>query len=82
MTATKKIAATLTLAEDTYAIGIHGVTGQQIDEGDLCIGTPVRNVRVERDGPTDAETVYRFEASTDGGRTWYTQETYGRPITA
>lgn len=77
MTTTTK--ATLTLARDTYAIGIHGVTGQQTDEGTLEAGTPVRNVRkVEGDAEVDC---YRFEASTDGGKTWYTQETYGKPAT-
>ena len=71
----------LTLAKDTYATGIHGVTGQEIDEGELEAGTPVRAIRVHTEGPTEAETCYRFEASTNEGRTWYTQETYGRPAT-
>lgn len=78
MTATKK--AALTLARDTCAIGIHGITGQQIDEGYLTAGTKVKNIRVHEDAPTDADTVYRFEACT-GGTAWYTQETYGKPAT-
>ena len=78
MNATKKLV--LTLARDTYVFGIHGITGQQIDEGYLAAGTPIKNIRVWEDAPADRETAYRFEACTDGAG-WYTQETYGKPVT-
>lgn len=63
------------LTKDTYAIGIHAVTGQQTEEGTLAAGTLVRAVETE---PTvDGGTRVTFEASTDGGATWYQQFTFG-----
>lgn len=78
MTATRK--PTLVLTEDTYATGIHGVTGQAIDEGWLPTGTLIRNLREAGEG--FGGPIYRFDASTDGGDHWYTQECRSKPETA
>jgi len=67
-----------TLKTDLYATGIHGVTGQQVDEGTLEVGTLIRNVR-EHVVCCEDTPIYRFEASTDGGLRWYTQESYSKP---
>jgi len=63
----------LALAKDTYATGVHGITGQELEEGWLAAGTLVRRVSVSDtlDGP-----VTRYEASTDNGGAWYKQITH------
>lgn len=70
------------LATRVWATGIHGVTGQQTEEGYLEAGTLVRNVKpTGAVHPLDGMLWYRFDASTDGGETWYTQEVCGEPKT-
>lgn len=55
------------------ATGLHGVTGRPYVEGELVAGTLVRNVHTREtiDGALTA-----FQASTDGGDTWYDNESY------
>ena len=67
------------LVKEICSVGIHGVTGQQVEEGDLQPGTLIKNVRVHEDGYES--TIYRFDASTDGGKLWYTQQSYSKPVT-
>lgn len=68
------------LTEKVWATGIHGVTGAPTEEGYLERGTLVRNVRATGAvDPFDGTPRYRFDASTDGGKTWYTQEVCGEP---
>ena len=69
------------LRHKTWATGIHGITGRPIDEGYLEPGTLVRNV--EPTGalhPLDGRPWFRFDASTDGGQTWFAQETCGTVV--
>jgi hypothetical protein len=76
-------ATTKTLAERVFATGIHGVTGKPTDEGWLEPGTLVRNVHQTGEvGWIDGLWLYRFDASTDGGQTWFTHEIRGEPMTA
>lgn len=73
---------TMRLHSKVWATGIHGVTGQQTEEGWLDAGTLVRNVQeTGAVHPLDGMPWYRFDASTDGGRLWFTQECCGEPIT-
>ena len=68
------------LRAKVYATGIHSVTGQATEEGWLDAGTLVR--AVQETGavhPLDGMPWYRLEASTDGGRSWFTQEVCGEP---
>lgn len=67
-----------TLVQDLYAIGIHGQTGQETEEGTLAAGALIRDVT---SGEGWAGTEYQFLASTDGGRLWYRQKSYSRPKT-
>lgn len=70
------------LTAKVWATGIHGVTGQQTEEGYLDAGTLVRNVKpTGAVHPLDGMPWYRLDASTDGGKTWYTQEVCGEPKT-
>lgn len=62
------------LAKDTHAVGLHGLTHQEIDEGTLPAGTLVRKVQVEETG--DGQVTH-FQASTDRGEHWYLQRTHG-----
>jgi hypothetical protein len=72
----------LTLKTRTYAVGIHGISGRATEEGWLDAGTPIRNVReTGAVHPLDGMPWYRLDASTDGGRTWFTQEVCGEPKT-
>lgn len=66
---------TMTLTTDTPSIEIHGTTGQHLTEGTLAAGTLVRSVREHDDGDGP---VTRYQASADGGSTWYEQLTHGR----
>lgn len=63
------------LTQDTPATFLHGVTGQEIDIGELAAGTLVRNIRTTV--AWDGEVVTAFHASTDGGRAWYLQRVWG-----
>lgn len=75
--------ATQRLTTRVWATGIHGVTGRQTEEGYLEAGALVRNVRATGAvHPLDGMPWYRFDASTDGGKTWYTQEVCGEPRVA
>lgn len=79
MTTTRR----LELAEDTFCTGIHGITGQEIDEGTLPEGTVIRDLRgpseeYEPEGGYEG-TKWRFESLSNGA--WWTQETYRRPAT-
>lgn len=64
-----------TLAHDVFSTTIHGTTGQLLDEGTLAAGTLVRHVRAEE---REDGTETRFQASTDGGQTWFEQVTFDR----
>ena len=66
----------LVLARDCVATGTHGITGQDVDEGVLVSGTRVQNI-VTDETWHGHET--RFDASTDGGKTWYRHRTYESP---
>ncbi len=64
---------TLCLARDVWAIGIHGVTGQETEEGWLAEGTLVKDfILID---PDSGEL--GFSASTDGGKTWHRRRTSG-----
>jgi hypothetical protein len=67
------------LTEDTTCIGIHGTTGEEMDEGgELAAGALVRAVTIfDALLAGEETTVVTFDASTDGGKTWYRQRTYG-----
>jgi len=62
----------LVLARDCYAWAVHPVTGRDYEEGTLVAGTRVRNV-------ISGYQETSFEASTDGGETWYLQRTTEDP---
>jgi hypothetical protein len=64
------------LTKNAITTTIHGVTGQEIEEGTLEAGALARRI-VTRQG-TECE-ITRFETSTDGGKSWYLQETYEAP---
>jgi len=70
------------LKSRVYATGIHGVTGRPTEEGWLDAGTLVRGLQeTGAVHPLDGEPWYRFEASTDGGVSWFVQEVCGEPPT-
>lgn len=74
----------LMLKKDTLAIGRHGVTGRLVDTGYLPAGTRVRYVTVYTSTEDDGlagDTVTTFQASTDGGTTWYDHTAYERLAT-
>ena len=76
-------ATTKTLTGRVFATVIHGITGRQIEEGWLEPGTLVRNIHQTGEVAwIGGELLYRFDASTDGGQTWLTHETFGEPMTA
>jgi len=63
------------LTGKTWATGIHGITGRPVEEGWLESGTLVRNLRMT--GAVrwpEGEPWLQFDASTDGGKTWLTQQ--------
>ena len=66
----------LELAYDLGAVGVHGVTGQDVDEGVLSPGTRVRRFMV---GTNTDGLVCTFEASTDGGSRWFPHRSYEVP---
>jgi hypothetical protein len=66
-----------TLQKDIDTTSIHGITGQGYETGTIRAGALVRNIRDHKD--FDGAT-YRFEASTDGGEHWYTQQSDSRPV--
>jgi hypothetical protein len=57
------------LSKHIFAVGIHGKTDQQIDEGTLPAGTQVRDVR---EHPTMTGMAWRFEAR--DGNYWFTHQ--------
>lgn len=63
------------LRADTWAMGVHGITGQDVEEGELAAGTLVRNVTYQH--TQEGRQAVRFEASSDGGVSWYPQRSYG-----
>lgn len=68
------------LAKSLWTTGIHGVTGQRTENGWLEAGALVRNISATGAvHPLDGMPWYRFDASTDGGETWFTQEVCGDP---
>lgn len=67
------------LAADQAAVGIHGITGQPIDTGTLMAGTLVRDLHKGVDTSDPSVPVWRFDASTDGGVSWYRQMSYWEP---
>ena len=59
------------------ATGIHGLTGQAVDEGTLDAGTLVRDVECYSvQTPEGIGHLRKFSASTDGGVTWYAHESW------
>lgn len=63
------------LTRATLATGVHGITGSDIDEGTLAAGTLVRNC-VTHAPNVDGGIETTFQASTDGGATWYDQRSF------
>lgn len=64
------------LTQDLDATGIHGITGQEVDEGTLeARKTLIRKIRHE-----DGDSIWLFQASTDLGKTWYEHESYSAPV--
>jgi hypothetical protein len=61
------------LAADCWAIGIHGQTAQEVDEGALAAGTRIRRIESSE---TPEGTLTKFHASTDGGKHWFVHKTY------
>lgn len=60
-----------------YAVGIHGRTGIQTEDGMLPVGTRIRNVSISTEQVAGCpEHTYFFEASTDG-KHWFEQKSYG-----
>lgn len=62
------------LTKITLATWIHGITGQEIDEGLLPVGALVKNIVTTElvDGGVQTD----FLASTDRGATWYAQRAW------
>ena len=67
------------LSKDIFTTTIHGTTGQEIDEGTLVSGCKIKNVREHEETPFGK--LYRFEVSTDDGKTWFTQQSFELPET-
>lgn len=67
------------LNREICTASIHGITGQAYEYGRLAVGTLVRNIR-EEGLALDGGSKFRFEASTDDGETWYTQESIEKPL--
>lgn len=65
------------LIKELFAVGIHGKTGQQTEEGTLAVGTLIK--RVKMDGGYGSLRRWVFLASTDGGKSWYKQVSYDAP---
>lgn len=65
---------TLTKAVD--ATWLHGVTGQDLGTVSLPVGTLARSCESTR---TEDGVSTRFQASEDGGETWYDYQTYAEP---
>ena len=55
---------------------IHGITGQEIEEGTLPTGSKVRKIYSENT-PDGVQT--SFECSTDNGKHWYKATTFDLP---
>ena len=69
------------LKYDTFATTVHGLTGRAVEEGILAAGTLIRNLDVEEvDLLGQVTTLSHFEASTDGGQTWYRHRTYANVL--
>jgi len=69
------------LAKRFFSTTIHGITGQEVNEGWLEAGTLIRNLKTwEVGGYELGEIVTKcsFESSTDGG-TWYKETSLGVP---
>lgn len=62
------------LTKITLAVWIHGLTGQEIEEGYLPAGTLVKNIVTTELVDGDVQT--DFLASADGGKSWYAQRAY------
>jgi hypothetical protein len=70
------------LAKRFFSTTIHGITGQEVNEGWLEAGTLIRNLKTwEVGGYELGEIVTKcsFESSTDGGATWYKETSLGVP---
>jgi hypothetical protein len=64
------------LTADVWCVGVHPVTGRDIEEGTLEAGALIRGIEYYVDD--DGSVVATFEASTDGGMTWFPQRGYER----
>ncbi len=64
------------LVRNLFSTTIHGITGQEIEEGYLQAGTLIRNVTCEEWGD---HKVWQFQASFDEGERWSKQKSYGEP---
>ena len=67
------------LAKNVFSTSIHRITGVPYEEGTLEAGALIRGIQrhdlgVDADGERIVKTT--FEASTDGGESWYVQDTY------
>ena len=70
------------LAKRFFSTTIHGITGQEVNEGWLEAGTLIRNLKTwEVGGYELGEIVTKcsFESSTDGGATWHKETSLGVP---
>ena len=67
------------LAKRFFSTTIHGITGQEVNEGWLEAGTLIRNLKTWEVGGDEIVTKCRFESSTDGGATWYKETSLGVP---
>lgn len=63
------------LIRDTLATGVHGITGRDIDEGTLVAGTLIRDCLTHTPN-VDGGVETTFQASTDGGVSWYKQRSF------
>ena len=71
---------TYTLSADLECTGIHGTTGRDTEEGTLEAGALVRRAKKSTTGSIwSGVDSWTFEASTDGGATWYEQRSSEEP---
>ena len=63
------------LLADIYCVGLGHDRKRDLDEGVLVAGALIRALQPEK----NEKDVWFFQASTDGGRTWYWQRSYERP---
>ena len=70
------------LAKRFFSTTIHGITGQEVNEGWLEAGTLIRNLKTWEVGGYELGEIVtrcRFESSPDKGATWYKETSLGVP---